>query len=197
MKPGSGRRATDWDAVKTRTDAIVPWITVFGLLAGGVYTLVEYRSHERSRRIEATTSYVTRYMAPPLSDYRATLVKRWQTHEADLLALLKNANLAPAELNRQYSARILAMVTADELALPIQETILFFEQLANCVTLKLCEPDAVNSMLAVQAQEFLHQYYPYICHLRQEWNDPSIARQLEQVFNAASIGKNICPQPIE
>jgi hypothetical protein len=187
-----GQHRIDWEAAKTRTDAIVPWITVFGLIAGGVYSLVEYRNHERDRRIEATMAYVTRYMAPPLSDYRAVLVKRWQAHEADLLAVLKNSSLTPAELNRQYSAGVLAMVTADELALPIQETVLFFEQLANCVTLKLCESDAVNSMLAGQAQEFLHQYYPYVCHLRQEWNDPAIARQLEQVFNAQSMGKDIC-----
>jgi len=73
-----GQHRIDWEAAKTRTDAIVPWITVFGLIAGGVYSLVEYRNHERDRRIEATMAYVTRYMAPPLSDYRAVLVKRWQ-----------------------------------------------------------------------------------------------------------------------
>lgn len=171
----------------------MPWITVLGLMAGGVYTLVEYRSHERDRRIEATMGYVTRFMAPPLSDHRATLLKQWQKHQAEILTVLHDSSLKPAELNREYNATVLAMITAEELSLPIQEMTLFFEQLANCVKLTLCEPDAVNSMLAVQAQEFMRQYYPYICYLRKEWSDPSIAQELERIFNPKSVGKNYCP----
>jgi len=182
----------NWTATKLRTETIVPWITVVGLFAGGVYSLIEYQDHERERRIETTMGYVSRYMAPPLSDHRATLLKKWQLHETELLTILKNTALPPEELSRQYSAKILSMVTSEELALPIQEMVLFFEQLANCVTLRLCEQDAVNSMLAAQAQEFLHQYFPYICYLREQWNDPSIASQLERVFNPGSVGKNYC-----
>jgi hypothetical protein len=182
----------NWTAAKLRTETIAPWITVVGLAIGGVYTLVEYRNHQRQQRVETTMGYVTRYMSPPLSDHRAVLLKQWQKHESDLLAVLRNASLSSGELLRQYNTKILTMVNDDSLASPIQELVLFFEQLANCVSLQLCERDAVNSMLAGQAQEFLHQYFPYVCYLRNEWNDPSVARQLEQVFNPGSLGKNYC-----
>jgi len=182
----------DWTAAKLRTETIAPWLTVLGLIAGGIYTLVEYQNHERQQRIETTMGYVTRYMSPPLSDHRVVLLRQWQRHESDLLAVLRNTSLSSDELLRHYSTKILAMVTDDGLAAPIQELVLFFEQLANCVSLELCQRDAVNSMLAGQAQEFLHQYFPYVCYLRNEWNDPSIAHQLEQVFNPESIGRNYC-----
>jgi hypothetical protein len=182
-----------WNEAKTRTEVIAPWITILGLLAGGLYTLVEYRDHQRERRLETTSEYVKRFMENPLSDHRATIAKQWSHNQSEIIALLSDKSVPQSEINRNYEDKILTMIVEGGLAVPIQETILFFEELAHCVTLDLCDGDAVSSMLSRQGREFFRQHYPYVCHLRKQWNDDSIAAELEAFFNPVSVGRACVP----
>ena len=84
------------------------------------------------------------------------------------------------------------MVASEKLSVPLQELVLYFDQLAACVKAELCDVGAVTSMMASQGRGFFRTYYPYICYLRKESNDQTVARDFELVFNSGSLGKQYC-----
>jgi hypothetical protein len=182
----------DWKAAKLKTEVIVPCVTAAGLLLGGSYTVFEYRQQQSEKRVATTMEYVSRFLSAPLSEHRAAASTAWQTYEPEILGVLMNAEkLDERERIEKYGATIIRMVNENSLAIPIQEELLYFEQLAQCVKLDLCDRDVARSMLYRPAKEFLNQYYPYVCALRKEWNDPTTAAGLEE-FVRGETGKDAC-----
>jgi hypothetical protein len=179
----------DWTRAKARTEVLVPWITVAALIPAAGYSVCQYQAHKAEKRIENTMGYVARFMTSPLSDHRAALEKQWQGNQAEILKTLKRTDIPQDKINRDYYNKIVSMVASSKASGSVHEMILFYEQLANCVNANVCDRPTVTSMLTRQGQIFFRQHYPYICHLRSEWRDPSIGHQLETFFNPTSVGK--------
>ena len=184
--------AIDWAAAKNRTEVIVPWLTIFGLVSAGVFTIVEYRSKQDDDRIALTMQYVSRFMDPPLSDHRVALSKAWNANEVNILGVLRDKTLDQKALGHAYRDTILKIVSADSLQLPIQEQLLYFEQLNECVRLGLCDDGVARTTLGLRAREFFRQFYPYICALRSDWNDPTIGAALEAFGRSGPRTVDVC-----
>jgi hypothetical protein len=131
-----------------------------------------------------------------LSDHRANLLDAWDQNEAAILAVLKNTKQLPQQdVVQQYEATVLEMVRTASLGRSIQEKLLFFEQLTQCIELGLCDGGVAHSTLHVVAREFYRQYYPYICRLRTEWNDKTTGAALERFVSTNASTKDICSAP--
>jgi hypothetical protein len=132
-------------------------------------------------------------MLPPLSEHRAALSNTWNRNEQVILAVLKNgAALNAKDLDQAYRETILGLVRIDSLQLPIQEQLMYFEQVTECVRLQLCDSGVATAALQQRAREFFNQFYPYICALRADWQDPTIGEALERFVRSRSPLADVC-----
>src|SRR5262245_47492152 len=183
----------NWKTTKLVTEVVTPWLTFVGLLAGGLYTLYEYGERQKEARVATTMQYVSRYMTPPLSDHRAALFNAWEANEDTILPVLMNKQLTTEEIVKQFQTTMLNVVREASLGLSIQEELLYFEQLTQCIDIELCDRAVAQSTLHIVARDIFDQYYPYICSLRDRYGDPSIGAALERFARAGKSAKFVCP----
>src|SRR6266511_3578348 len=68
----------DRTTAKEWTDILVPWIQVVGLIAAGVYALIEYRNHAKETRVQASIDHAARLSSEELRGVNSSLSSRYQ-----------------------------------------------------------------------------------------------------------------------
>jgi hypothetical protein len=181
----------DWNRAKIQTETLAPWITIVGLIIAGVYTLIEYRSAATQKHVEMTMAYIARYSTPPLYEHRVALSKVWGENYTKIIDLVQSKD---PDVDQRYNDYILSMIDREKISASVDEMLLYFGEVANCVHLGLCDAETVNSLLMNRGTEFVHQYVPYVCRLRSTWHDPTIGSDVVNFFNPAAT--DFCPKEL-
>ncbi len=168
---------------------IVSWITVLGLIVGGIFTLIEYRHHVRSEKIERTMGYLTRFNSQDILRYRVILDRLQDSHyQAESKALL---NPIKSKRKSEYDKLILDMTQPSINRESINGLMDFYDEIAICADVKVCDSDTAHALFNKDASAFFTTFSPYICDLRNKWNDRTIGAELENFFNG-TIDSNSC-----
>jgi len=179
-----------WAEAKVRIEVITPIITTVALVVGGIYGLVEYRDHQREQRLEKTFGYVERFSSPPISDMRLRLAAFWVEHDDAIVNALTTGS--PNARAVAFHRVIMENIAEEKLEAEVEALLAYYEQVAQCTKLALCDSDTIDAMLKGYAAEFFHQFYPYVCDVRTRWRDDSMGAELELFANPGSAPNAAC-----
>jgi hypothetical protein len=183
----------DWASQKARTEVLVPWLTLLGVVFGGGLTLNEYRARQQEKRIEITFQFLERFTTAPISDAHSSIRAAWESEGDSLLDIFTRADLDQDQMIVAFSQGVRAMVGDKQLGAKIDEMLAFFEQLAVCVKHNLCDSPTAQELFQGPAREFFNQFYPHFCSVRRRWKDEEHAARLEAfVYPAQPSRQDAC-----
>lgn len=159
---------------KTLTDIITGWLGVVALIVGGFFAGYQYLQKVTADRVKETLLYEEMFNKPPIYDARYRIGKVWLEHSKELDEVLQ-----PTATDKQYHDFVLNIIEAQKIGTDIMVLIDFFETLETCLTNRICDAQTAHAFFGGYARHFYHLHYPYIIQLRQEWNDPSFAKEIE------------------
>ena len=152
--------------VKEWTTILVSWITLFGLVAAGLWTLLEYFNRQEQRATEVVLERLQHFESGPVGQAYFKVEDAWINGAANLNEKLerieKNGNISSA-----YKVYIVQFIKEREIAFDVRRTMYFFERLAACVDARICDRETAYRLLGPQALWIRNNHYPYILHLRE------------------------------
>ena len=160
-------------------EVVGTWVAALAVVIGGLFGIYQYLEHKSAVRIDRTMDFVERYHGSGvLVEARLKITASMSGRTSEINRILQDPNIAPEALPKKYNEQILKIVMEDELSSSLQQLFTFYEQIVLCREMELCEEKVTQEFFDVDARGFVRSYYPYICHLRQEWNNP---KQYERV----------------
>ena len=125
-------------------------------------------------RVDRAMEFVERYNgAGQLLDARTRVSEATANAMDTLAAVLKDPDLTEQELAAAYSETILEMVETGNLDASLEQLFKFFDQLLICREMQLCDDDVAKGFLDTEAGAFSRTYYPWVCQVRADWNNPA------------------------
>lgn len=168
------------------------WVAALAVVIGGLFGIYQYLEHKSAVRVDRTMAFVERYHGNSmLVEARLKITESMTLRVGQINQLLQDPTLKPEDLPAKYSEEVLKLVNEDDLAGPLEQLFTFYEQIILCRELALCEEEVAQQFFDNDARGFVRSYYPYICFIRKEWNNPS---QFERVikFYSANNSASIC-----
>ncbi|MDH5359909.1 MAG: DUF4760 domain-containing protein [Gammaproteobacteria bacterium] len=176
-------------AHKETLDAIKSWLSVITILCAAGYSAIEYLEHKEAQRVERSLSYVQDYRSGNIAKAKLALNQLLQSRQESLIQLLSTEQ-DPEVLKRLYTQKILSMTKQSEPQTQLEIAFSYFEEMAICIEKSLCDHDIIMSFFQNEVRSLFNAYYPYICSLRKQWNNPDVYIKTERQFiNSQS---NIC-----
>jgi len=165
------------DAAKNFWDVVISTATLVSVVVGGGFAGWQYLDAVKKDKIEHTLEYVTRYQQAPLYDQRQTVDSVWPAVVMQLGDELGRGTATEARSNQLYAAIVLSQFkpTTDRQK-ALSGLIDFYDQLATCVSEKLCDADTAKHHFGIDAKALLDNAYPFICAQRAFWHDRDFAR---------------------
>ena len=78
----------------------------------------------------------------------------------------------------------------EKLSGALEQLFTFYEQIILCRELNLCDDAVAQQFFDEDGLAFVHTFYPYICDIRAQWNNPE---KFERVLDFYVQGsKTIC-----
>lgn len=150
------------------------WIAALAVVIGGIFGVFQYLEHKEAVRIDRTMAFVERYHSDGLlMEARLKITDSMNLHVDQLNKLLTNAEIKPEELANKYNQKIIKIVEEDVLHGPLEQVFTFYEQIILCRELKLCDAGVAEEFFDTDGRAFIRTYYPYICNIRAQWNNPA------------------------
>ena len=143
-------------------DVSLDRLTKLGLIAGGVFALVQYLDARHDARVERPTSYIMRF-----EDGQAAVARR--AINGTLRGYLSQFDGLEGEtIDAQTRADMVMSVVEAEAGLAdnIDMVVDFYEGLATCVREGLCASDVAHRYFAADAREFWNNFEPYVATRR-------------------------------
>lgn len=164
---------------------LLAFATVVAIVIGGGFAVFEFRAHKHDRRVEQALELAREFNSPEVWQARNRLNGAMDDGFAVLERVMADAQADPA---RAYETFILALVDEANLSGELNLVFGFLERVVTCVEARLCDRRAANDLFGKDAQVIFRQYHPYVCRLRDNWNDSSIWAGVERQFNPESGG---------
>lgn len=155
-------------------EVVGTWTAALAVVIGGIFGVFQYLEHKEAVKIDRTMAFVERYHSDGLlMEARLKITDSMNAHVDTLNNLLTDPNIKPDELASKYNLSISKIVEQDALFGPLEQVFTFYEQIILCRELKLCHHNVAEEFFDVDGRAFVRTYYPYICNIRAQWNNPT------------------------
>ena len=186
------------DTAKTWSEILTKWIGAIALILGGSFTLTEYYSHKGEVKTRATLEFLSRFNNNSNQEAWTRLREAQQETHGEVVQLLTRKDVSTEAIAREYSEYIMRIVSEYNLTRSLDGMTILFEEIANCVSLDICDQDSAVSFFQRKGSEFFRAWYPYFCSEREKWNDPSIGGTLEYFYNPPRHSSgSVCDASVE
>lgn len=159
---------------KTGSEIIAIWVGLLAALFGGAWALVELDEKRDSERMQLTMSFQKLYGEGDVRDARRRIVKAWAEEG-------ERQDEANRFAEDEYERYILAVIAGSKLEEDISILLDYFDNVAVCVSKKLCDRDVVRSMLQRDARRLHNRHFPYLKKIRADLEDRSIGNGLFEI----------------
>lgn len=166
---------------------IVSFVTVLAIIGGGLFALIEYYDHKADGRKKISLALVSDYHSKEYREYRENIDEAWEVGHPVLISALTKEKCK----SRAYNKYVVALVSEEKLSNDVGYIMDFFERVATCVNSDLCDKQIIDKFFKKSGRTFFRKYYPYVCNLRNKWQDNSIWSNTEVYFNPGGVNK-IC-----
>jgi hypothetical protein len=162
-------------------EVIGTWVAALAVVIGGLFGIFQFLEHKSALRVDRTMAFVERYHANNLLvEARLKVIDVTARRIEAINLILKDPDVSPEDLAKLYNAEIVKIVEDESLSGALEQLFTFYEQILLCRKMELCEAELADNFFDTDGRAFLRTFYPYICHIRREWNNPT---QYEQVVN--------------
>lgn len=149
------------------------WLAAIAVVVGGLFGVFQYLEHKSAVRVDRTMAFVERYHSDGLlMDARLKISNSTTQHVEQLKIMLTDPSISLDNLPKLYNQQIIEIVEQDSLAGPLDQVFTFYEQIILCRELELCDLTVTAQFFDNDALGFVNTYYPYICDLRAQYNNP-------------------------
>jgi hypothetical protein len=185
------------EAAKEWTQIFTSWITVVGLVGGGIFALAEYQGNKKDTRIQRSLAHLGKFASKEISEARVAIALRQDAKVNRLREILLNRETSQEERNAAYYIFVVHELVAHGTTDGIQDKIYLvlntLEEAIICGEQGLCDEATLRAGFFDYGQGFVRTYTPYLCYLRRAWNDPALGRRAEAYFNPAAP-PDVCEQ---
>jgi hypothetical protein len=134
-------------------------------------------------------SFVERYQGNTLLvSARLKISYSMTQHVPNINKLLTSPDLTADELASIYSNEVLKIVDRDELTADLEQIFTFYEQILLCREMDLCDAEVTAQFFDVDAKNYILTFYPYICNIREQWNNPKQYERLVSFYVRGNDG---------
>lgn len=167
------------------------WTAAIAVIIGGLFGVFQYLEHKAAVRVDRTMAFVERYHSDGLlMNARLQITDSMTLRVEEVNAILTNPEINPDDLAKSYNDSINSIVEKDSLSGPLEQVFTFYEQIILCRDLKLCDGPVAEQFFDTDARSYLRTYYPYICSIRAQWNNPEKFARVVDFYTSNS--KEIC-----
>ncbi|GAA0857595.1 hypothetical protein [Aliiglaciecola litoralis] len=154
-------------------EVVGTWIAALAVVIGGIFGVFQYLEHKSAVRVDRSMAFVERYHSDGLlMQARLRVTQSMSQHVTQINAMLTDPNIAPNELATLYHSEIVKVIKRDELSGSLEQIFTFYEQIILCRELNLCDAAVGAQFFDTDGRAFLRTFYPHICHIRKQWNNP-------------------------
>ena len=149
------------------------WVEVVAVVLASIFAVYQFLEHKSAVRVERSMAFVERYQDSGLiQEARIKITDSMSKQLPKINQVLTNQKLSAVELNSIYSTEIMLIVEQESLGSWLEYLFVFYEQILLCRELNLCDDSVAELFLDDDARHYVRTFYPYICHVRSEWNNP-------------------------
>jgi hypothetical protein len=167
------------------------WLAAIAVVVGGLFGVFQYLEHKAAVRVDRTMAMVERYHSDgPLMSARLQITTSMTQHVEEIKTVLTDPAIKPEELALKYNESINHIIEQDALAGPLEQIFTFYEQIILCRDLNLCDDSVAEQFFDTDALGIVMTYYPYVCAIRAQWNNPEKYARVVNFYVANS--QSIC-----
>lgn len=107
-----------------------------------------------------------------------------------IAGVLRDPDLDEQQLAVAYNDAILQMIDEENLDTPLEQLFKFHEQVLICREMQLCDEQVISGFLDNEAGSFTHTFYPWVCRVRADWNNPTAFQRVLDFYvegNSATV----------
>lgn len=157
---------------KPWSDIIATWVTIIGVLSGGILALIQYGDRISEERVKESLKYVDRYNSGRILDARTEIEHFWD--DKNRIKKLQKKQSEP-ELARLIVSEIdSSRAVSDDFNLVLS----FYDNLRICTCARLCDMATITSFFGSEAYKLNGLFFPYIAKQRKLLNDDEIGVSL-------------------
>lgn len=149
------------------------WLAAIAVVVAGIFGVFQYLEHKEAVRIDRSMAFVERYHSDGLlMAARLKITDSMALHVESINQVLTDVDIQPENLATEYNRYIMHVVEQDSLAGPLEQIFTFYEQIILCRELELCDKTVAEQFFDTDARAYIRTFYPYICAIRDKWNNP-------------------------
>ncbi|MFT4938757.1 MAG: hypothetical protein ACI88A_001786 [Paraglaciecola sp.] len=161
------------------------WVAAIAVVVGGLFGIYQYLEHKSAVRVDRSMAFVERYHGNSmLVEARLKIIESINNRTEHIKQVLEDPKLKPEKISAVYSFEILKLIKEDNLAGSLEQLFTFYEQIILCREMDLCEEEVSQQFFDADAEDFISTYYPYICKVRKEWNNPDQYKKVTQFYSS-------------
>jgi hypothetical protein len=175
------------------SETIANWFMAVMVIVGGLFGLYEYSEYKSTLRVDRALEFVSTYQSNDhvvnaRKEISATIEKRLP----EISQVLSNPGLDADQLAQAYHDSIMTIVQEDALSISLEQLFTFYEQVLLCREMELCDETVLLNFLDNDAGSYSRTFYPYICTVRKDWNNPEVYSRVVTYYMGGS--ENICAE---
>jgi hypothetical protein len=168
------------------------WIAALAVVIGGIFGVFQYLEHKSAVRVDRSMAFVERYHSDGLlMQARLKITDSMSENVARINLILTNPEIPASDLAQHYHQEITKLIGQDQLTGSLEQIFTFYEQIILCRELNLCDGAVSEQFFDTDGRAFVRTFYPYICHVREQWNNPLKYQRVLSFYVKSSNG--LCP----
>lgn len=176
---------TDHEFKLQLAEVIGTWVAAMSVVIGGLFGIYQYLEHKAAVRVDRSMAFVERYHGNSmLVEARLKITEAISERTSEFNKVLQDQSLSPQELSDRYSTEVMKLIAEKQLNGALEQLFTFYEQILLCRDLELCEETVAEQFFDTDAQGFVNTFYPYICHIRNEWHNPEQFNKITSFYSA-------------
>ena len=168
-----------WFAGVLIAAGVLAWFTFSGgkeetpLISGSGADSTVVPGGDAAAKVERAMEFVDQYNSTgQLLDSRTRVSEATANGMDSLASVLKDTTLNEQELAAAYNNTILNLVKEENLGASLEQLFNFYEQQLICRDMQLCDDEVVAGFIDNEAGGFSRTFYPWVCQVRSDWNNP-------------------------
>lgn len=160
------------------------WVAALSVVIGGLFGIYQYLEHKSAVKVDRSMAFVERYHGNSmLVEARLKITESMSKRAIELNKVLQVPNLTPRKLQANYDQAVLNLIKEDQLSGALEQLFTFYEQILLCREMDLCEGEVAKQFFDTDALGFVNTYYPYICNIRKEWQNPNQYKKITVFYS--------------
>lgn len=154
---------------KSALELLAVWTESIGVLVAAVFAIQQYADNSAAEQVNKTLSYIDRFHADDVGDAREKFEKVFDERKDEIFKMSSGA-----DAESQFPQYLQRIVDEQELEIPLNKILEFFDELYICAEAKLCDEKTAIRFFGKYAWDFSGLMKPYVFHLREAYHDPMI-----------------------